>query len=233
MKPAHQRTVLRVLGMLSILLPAVLVAGTAALDHCTVVLASVSHYYYTSMNPLFVGLLYATGLFLFLYKGDTTAQTATTRFAAVCVVAVALLPTSNDIYGCSTRAYQPNALGEELHKAFAAFFLLAMSVLFCLFARENGSRDRQARFRNQIYYTCAATIGILVFTIVALSKPDWYGGEIRQRLVDWTTAYKPVFWLEWPAFVALGTSWLIKGEWLLANRPTYQQQPVLTDVEFA
>lgn len=218
MKLKFQSIMLRVLALLSILLPLVLMAGSAAFDHCTTVLESISHYYYTSVGQVFVGVLYITGLFLFLYKGDNQGEVIATRFAAFCILGVALLPTSNDIYGCSNHAYSPNAIGELFHKAFAAFFLLTMSAMFCLFTRNSDSTNKQARSRNRLYRICAATIAVIVFTIVALSKPDWYDEETQQQLLWWTTTYKPVFWLEWLALVAVGTSWLIKGQWLLADR---------------
>ena len=223
----YQSRMLSVLGLLSILLPLLLLAGSAAFDRCTIVLASVSHYYYTTMGCVFVSVLYATGLFLFLYKGDNRAEVITTRFAGVCILAVAFLPTSKDIYGCSTQAYYPNALGEELHKAFAAFFLLTMSVLFCQFTR-NSSMSKQERSRNRLYRVCAGTICVIVFTIVALSKPGWLAQEAQQPLLSWTTTYKPVFWLEWLALGAVGTSWLTKGQWLLAD-PVYQPPYSFTD----
>lgn len=217
---------LRVLGVLSILLPVVLLTGSATFDHCTTVLASISHYYYTTMGHVFVGVLGATGLALFLYKGDNATEIMATRFAAVCILGVALLPTSKDIYGCGSYAYHPNTLGELWHKAFAAFFLLTMSAMFCLFARSNShSMHKQVRSRNRIYRVCAATISIIVLTIVALSEPAWFGKEIEQQLLLWTAAYKPIFWLEWLALVAVGTSWLIKSGWLLADpvsQPAYR-----------
>ncbi|GAB3510759.1 DUF998 domain-containing protein [Spirosoma knui] len=192
-------------------------AGSAAFDSCTVVLASVSHYYYTTMGLVFVGVLYTTGLFLFLYKGDNRAEVIAARFAGICISMVAFLPTSKDIYGCCTYTYHPNAIGEELHKAFAAFFLLTMAGLFYLFARSNRSTSKQARSRNRLYRTSAVTITVIVFTIVALSKPGWLDKHTQQQVLFGMTTYKPIFWMEWLALVAVGTSWLIKGQWLLAD----------------
>ena len=216
-REVYQFKMLKVLGLSSMLLPLLLLAGSAVFDNCTIVLASISHYYYTTMGHVFVGLLYATGLFLFLYKGDNPAEIIATRFAGICIIAVALLPTSKDIYGCSTYTYHPNALGEELHKAFAAFFLLTMSILFCLFIRSS-SMNKLVRSRNRLYRICASTICVIVFTIVALSKPGWLDQEGQQQLLSWTTKYKPVFWLEWLALAAIGLSWLTKGQWFLVDQ---------------
>ncbi|MBD2705069.1 hypothetical protein IC229_30870 [Spirosoma sp. BT702] len=168
------------------------------------------------MGNVFVGLLYTTGISLFLYKGDSLNEIIATRFAAICIIMVALLPTSKDIYGCSTQVYHPNALGEEFHKAFAAFFLLTMSVLFCVFT-QNSDTSQQARNRNRLYRVCAATISIIVFTIVAISKPGWLDQQSEQLVLSWTTEYKPVFWLEWIALAAVSISWLTKGQWFLVD----------------
>lgn len=226
----YQFRMLSALGLLSLLLPLVLLAGSAVFDNCTVVLASVSHYYYTTMGCVFVGLLYATGLFLFLYKGDNLAELIATRFAAICIIAVALLPTSKDVYGCSTHAYQPDALGEELHKAFAAFFLLTMSILFCLFTRSS-SMNKLIRSRNRLYRVCAGTICVIVVTIVALSKPGWLDQGARQQLLSWTTTYKPIFWLEWLALAAVGVAWLTKGQWLLADPVSQSKYSYMDNVK--
>ncbi|GAB3953529.1 hypothetical protein GCM10028805_37430 [Spirosoma harenae] len=226
----YQFRMLRVLGVLSVLLPLVLIAGSAAFDNCTIVLASISHYYYTTMGNVFVGLLYTTGLFLFLYKGSTVSEIIATRFAGICIIMVALLPTSKDIYGCSTHVYHPNALGEEFHKAFAAFFLLTMSVLFYLFTQK-AEMHRQARNRNRLYRICAVIISIIVFTIVAISKPGWLDAQSEQRVLSWTTEYKPVFWLEWIALAAVGLSWLTKGQWLLAD-PAPQSHTSFPDITY-
>ncbi|GAB3558279.1 hypothetical protein [Spirosoma fluminis] len=228
---AVQARLLRIFGVFSISLPLVLMAGSAAFDGCTVVLASVSHYYYTTMGLVFVGVLYTTGLFLFLYKGDNRAEVIAARFAGICISIVAFLPTSKDMYGCCSYTYQPNAVGEELHKAFAAFFLLTMAMLFCLFARSNRSASQQARSRNRLYRTNAATITVIVLAIVAMSKPSWLNQETQQQVLSWMATYKPIFWLEWLALVAVGTSWLIKGQWLLTDpmpQSEYVQSPKTT-----
>ena len=31
--------------------------------------------------------------------------------------------------------------------------------------------------------------------------------------------YRPIFWLEWGALLSFGTSWLIKGELVLKDKP--------------
>jgi hypothetical protein len=219
-----QLLLLRFLALLSMLFPLVLIGGTVALDHCTTVLESLSHYYYTTMGWVFVGVLYITGLILFLYKGATPAENIAARFAAICIVGVALLPTSRDIYGCCNYAYHPNELGELLHKAFAAFFFLTMSALFYLFTRNSNTLNQQVRNRNRLYRLCAGMIWVIAGIMVALLKPAWLTPKAQLLLLDWTMAYKPILWLEWLALVDVGTAWLIKSGCLLAD-PVPQTAP--------
>lgn len=214
----------RIVGLLGILLPLILLAGTAVLDRCTTVLASISHYYYTTMGHVFVGVLYAVGLFLCLYKGDNLAEVIATRLAGICVVSVALMPTSKDISGCCAYAYSPNALFEWLHMMFAALFLLTMSItFFWMFTQGRGFVNHRIRLQNRVYRACATIIWTTLIALVALFNPDWFGKEIEQQLLLWKITYKPIFWIEWLALVATGVSWLIKGQWLLAD-PVYELQ---------
>jgi hypothetical protein len=55
---------------------------------------SISAYYHTPMRDVFVGSLFAIGVFLYFYKGVTNQENIALNFAGVFAVLVALLPTA-------------------------------------------------------------------------------------------------------------------------------------------
>src|SRR5215510_8115997 len=54
---------------------------------------SISAYYYTVMRDVFVGTLFAIGVFLFCYRGPNTQDNVLTNIAGACAVAIGLFPT--------------------------------------------------------------------------------------------------------------------------------------------
>jgi hypothetical protein len=62
-----------------------------------------------------------------------------------------------------------------------------------------------------VYRVC----GITIFaTITLIAIYNFSGIEFQ-----WLDKYKPVFWLEWIALLAFGTSWLVKGKLVLEDKP--------------
>ena len=66
------QTLRKTVGWLGIGLPLAMLAGNWLFANCTSLQDTVSHYYYTMMGDLFVGILCAVTLFLFAYKGYDT-----------------------------------------------------------------------------------------------------------------------------------------------------------------
>src|SRR5688572_760358 len=56
-------------GATGFLLPVILIAGDTIQENVFDLKSSVSHYYYTCMGDVFVGLLCTVAIFLFTYKG--------------------------------------------------------------------------------------------------------------------------------------------------------------------
>lgn len=178
-------------------------------------LDSVSAYYYTGANALFVGMLFVLGLFLAVYEGyDNKLQKWDRRFAktaAAAAVLVAFFPTSApQVEGITPLAWWGPWIG-RIHFG-AAFVLFAIFAVFCLWlfrATEKSAAkpgrvkdampdpDSGKKWRNHFYALC----GALIFGCIV-----WAG---YNHVND-----KPIFWQEAIALTCFALSWLVKGYWL-------------------
>jgi len=86
------------------------------------------------------------------------------------------------------------------------FLTLALISLF-LFTKGNGHTTKKKKTRNKVYRTC----GIIILLSIGLIALYDFSGDKFHRFDE----YKPVFWIEWVALTAFGTSWLVKGKLLL------------------
>ena len=62
-------TLRRTIGILGIALPLIVAVGAVTLGNCSSIQRSISLYYNTVMRNVFVGILSATALFMFAYRG--------------------------------------------------------------------------------------------------------------------------------------------------------------------
>ena len=98
----HYLTLRRSLGILGVLLPVILIFGDLAIGEGGGLQPSLSHYYDTIMVGVFVGVLFAIGVFLFSYRGYETpakkpyelSDNVAGKVACVAALAVALFPTT-------------------------------------------------------------------------------------------------------------------------------------------
>lgn len=223
----------RGIGWIGLLLPFVLPLGKIAFDGHGLE-GSMSAYFYTVTGRVFVGSLCAIGVFLLSYrykKWDIIACV----LAGICAIGVALFPTAP--VGDPTETQK--AIG-IVHGIFAGlfFFTLACISIF-LFTKTNPYqtlkprklRDYLSMFvvtrtkpglplnprkkqRNFIYRVCGYTILFCIAVMGIVAIPS-----IKEHVEQWY----PVFWLESVAVFAFGTSWLIKGETILADRESDQK----------
>lgn len=178
-------------------------------------LDSVSAYYYTGANALFVGMLFVLGLFLAAYEGyDNKFQKWDRRFAriaAVAAVLVAFFPTAAPQVEEITRLAWWGPWIGRIHFG-AAVVLFVIFAVFCLWlfrATEKSAakpeRDKEKmpdpdpakKWRNHFYALCGAVIfGCII----------WAGYNGANG--------KPIFWQEAIALTFFALSWLVKGYWL-------------------
>jgi hypothetical protein len=140
-------TLRRALGILGISLPFVLALGKSiffggGLED------SISSYYHTGMRDIFVGIMYAVGLFLFSYHGYEREDDWAGDVACIGAIGLALFPTS----AASDTSGLAQVIG-GFHIFFTAVFFLTLTyfALF-LFTRTDPNRTptRRKRQRNVV-----------------------------------------------------------------------------------
>lgn len=203
-------TLRKAIGWLGCSLPFVLVLGSFLLGDCHHVQPSISHYYYTNMREVFVGILCSVGLFLFSYRGYSMLDSTAANLAGVFGLGVALFPTDRipgQYCQCDVVSLIKTDASAIVHYACAASFFITLAfmslVLFTRSKYSNQDQTAQKRKRNKIYKACGYLM-ILSIAIIAL-----FGAETEGPLV---------FWFETLALLSFGISWLTKGEVLFGDK---------------
>ncbi|HMP99575.1 MAG TPA: hypothetical protein PKC24_07310, partial [Cyclobacteriaceae bacterium] len=150
----------KAVGWLGILLPLALLTGSFLFGDCCKLQPSISHYYYTNMREVFVGVLCAVSLFLFTYKGHNAWDSISANLAGLFALGVAIFPTDIADYACQedVQAVFAIAANNTLHYISAAslFITLACISLF-LFTKSNKPKSewsKQKIRRNLVYKLC-------------------------------------------------------------------------------
>lgn len=207
-----------VVGLIGILLPIALIVGeTFFLKGSVHVRGSLSAYYHTSVQDIFVGSLCVTGFLLITYMAGMpkTWDFWLSLIAGVAVLVVVFFPTwrpdvppgappcgSNpSLPGCSPiEQVLGEALTARIHAVAAAVFILSLSVISFLFAhREKKYNHRTSMQRLHIFF--GATI---------LAAVAWVaiGGVLKIDIWELTPLYVGEIISVW----AFGASWLLKGK---------------------
>ena len=201
----------RVIGLLGLALPSLVVvlsvifpvrSGWRMLD-------SISAFYYTSATALFVGVLFALAIFLFVYggyKGDV-ADKRLGRVSGVAALGVVFFPTAAPA-GFNAPLWWMDWM-QPAHYASASVlfgtFILFSMWLFRLTAAESDEEMLAGkRARNKVYWWCGV---IMIASVLWAASSLWTG--------------RPIFIPEAIALVAFSVSWLTKGRtirWLVAMR---------------
>jgi uncharacterized membrane protein len=194
-------------GLLGVSLPPLLVFVEPILfDGQPFPRGSLSAYYYSGMRELFVGVLWAIGVFLVLYKAtDYSRESRLSTYAGLAVIFVALFPTGRPGAGVPFTPLQDlvgEATVETIHFGAAGAFIALLAPITYYFGREEGkpqarSSRRSRRFWRTFHWTCTGLI-VIALALAAFagitSEPD-----------------KGLLIAEWIAVWAFGASWLTKG----------------------
>lgn len=203
-------TLRKAVGILGMVLPFVLLIGYFLFEKGCKFPPSISHFYYTDMGNLFVGILCAVALFLFTYNGYDKRDMIASKLGGTFALIVAMFPTNFGKYTldeCSRITQQSNAFSNAMHYGgavllFSTFAYFSL-VLFVKSSQE-GNIHGQKLIRNYIYKTCGWVIVVCIVAIALIGIIDsWY--QALKHL-------KPTYVLETIALLAFGYSWLIKGE---------------------
>ena len=228
-------TMRRILGILGFSLPIVLLVG-GVLDECCV-RPSISAYYYSPspiLHGLFVGTMSAIGVFLICYKGYPRTKGKflgdnwIATLAGIGALGIAIFPTdphrrvecSSEPSGAASCAAPvcESTFAEMvfgfLHNASALLFFAAAAAMACLLFTRSGKTEQQCgrkKFRNNIYWGCAALIVASIVPIVI--ETSW--SNVIPLDFD---RYSAVFGLEALAVWAFAAAWFVKGETLWTDK---------------
>ena len=214
------RKLRQTIGWLGISLPLMIYLHTILFSKCDCVQDSISHYYYTSANVLFVGVFWGLGLVLFFYpayKGESKIEAYLTSFAGICAICVSLFPTdphSND--SCALFSLSDSDLRAGIHYASAAIMLCIFSYMsIFIFTKTRPGNDlttdanKWKRWRNRFFVIC----GILTLASVAAIGVL----TILEKKFDFQFSSKYTYWLEVAALLPFGIAWIIKGGFILTD----------------
>lgn len=160
---------------------------------------SMSSYYYTDMQNVFVGALCAMGAFLLSYKGVGRKDSRAGTIAGLCAIGAGLFPTKMPKGAMTIIA--------GFHIGFAAVFYLTLAYFaIALFPVTDGAPGRRSGHRNRLYRIFGWTI-VACIVLIAIAQLPFVRIHAGR--------YRPGLWLESLATVAFGVSWLAKGRKIL------------------
>lgn len=176
--------------------------------------ASISHYYYTSVGPIFIGAMFGVALFLLAYKGYEKRQNEfgfsdnfMTNFAAICAIGLVVFPTSANDFKDNIYIFLSSTIIGAIHLIFAFLFFIALAFM-CLinFRRTHKVNVYGTSKTHTIYKNCGITMLVCLVLIII------YGIFFEHLKIEWLRKLKPIFTLETIALIAFGISWLTKGK---------------------
>lgn len=205
-------TLRKAIGILGLAMPFVVRMGAHVFERIPSN-DSISAYYYTGMRDVFVGTLFAIGVFLFCYRGFDRQENLLTNVAGLCAAGIGLLPTE-PTYHPVIEAQFPNIYGPGCYQnhgligyhiyVVAPFFLLISYLTLFRFTKTGSHGDPgRKKWRNRIYVACGV---VMLASLVGIV------------LLKWASEKNSIFWPETVAIVAFGIAWLTKGQAIMGDR---------------
>ena len=191
----------KAIGWIGILMPWV-VRAVANMRGGTPFLMSISAYYYTSGRDIFVGSLFAAGLFLGFYKGSLNSLqdrilAVIWGLAAAFIGLIPMNPCGDPQLTCGDPAHQ------TFHFIPVTVFF-AINIYMTLFRCSKPSQlpvTPEKHQRNKTYIACGVVMIASVLTIA-------YFDYVRRS----------IFVPEAIAIAFFGIAWLVKGQIVLADK---------------
>jgi hypothetical protein len=176
---------------------------------------SISAYYYTGMRDVFVGTLFAIGVFLFCYRGPNRQDNVLTNIAGLSAIAGGLLPTEPryhpiilerfpGINDPACACYQNHGwIGYHIYAVAAFFLIISYLALFRFTKPSQPYITKQKLSRNKIYRLCGIVMLMSLVAIVAIKV---------------ISKDRSIFWPETIAIAAFGIAWLTKGQAFMKDK---------------
>ena len=189
------RTLRQAIGYMGLALPIFLFFSSGPLQE------SISDYYYTKMNVLFIGILFSFGLILITYRGneESNSEYVLTNIAGICALLVALVPTiyagSKPVGNMVVYAHL-DTTRMWVHNISAIAFIFLMGLVVRKHFPKPG-------YYQKFYKTMAIIVFIgLAFAIFAFAYKSMTGDKIVEG---------GIFYGETVALWAFGLAWLRRG----------------------
>lgn len=206
-----QNILRKVLGILGIALPFLCIIGGYFFAD-SAIKNSISAYYHSNMQDIFVGILICYGLFLLTYRGYDIRDNLLSSVTGIFAILIALFPCTDCIKD-PTGLYGVFQVSPEVSDIFhvisaVSFFSLLAYISICLFTMSNKEQlSKQKKKRNLVYKICGYTIiGVIAISLIVMI--------IDKPFLKESTF---VFFAETIMLLAFGTSWLVKGDTLFRD----------------
>jgi hypothetical protein len=216
-----QRTLRRLIGVLGIALPLLLILVVYIDAGYYYPLDSISHYYYTRANSIFIIVVSLLAIFLLIYKGFSLRDFLLSSAAGICALLLILFPTSSitDVCYDIEKKYSITIIAASngriiLHYVSAAIFLSSLATISIFsFTKVNPDLKKKTtkkKIRNGIYIGCGivmiCALLVIFMRFLEIGIPKAYYDE-----------HHLTFWMEAIAVESFGISWLIKGKTLFSD----------------
>lgn len=164
---------------------------------------NMSCYYHTALRDVFVGILFAIGLFMFCYVGSTQFENWTGNLGCLAAIGIALCPID---YGSDP--LQQRTIAGYIHTMCGGVLFTCMG-LFSLWhfpASEPEDENRVWDDRRRLVFRAT---GIVLFCSLLVMAIYLFALDSRQR--EQLGRWNVIFWGEWVAIWAFAIAWLVKG----------------------
>ena len=207
------------LGTLGILLPLILFIGTFILNRG--ILPSISDYYHTHLGNVFIGCLYAIGIFLICYRGDFPWENRICTIGGISAILISIFPTDSlitkypqykEIQGFVFESQYEGSFNSYHFLSASSFFILLIILIFHFFIKAENLATPIKKGRI-LYFKILASVMLISVLCAALSL---YAKGESQNPFNST-----VFICETIALSAFSLAWIAKSRnvfWQLWDR---------------
>jgi hypothetical protein len=181
----------KTVGWIGILLPFTLMLGNYFIFKGDLMLPSISRYYHSEMQDIFVGTMCAMACFLFFYSGYGEIDKWMGIAAGTLAIGVAFFPTPD--------GGPLEVIGLVHYTCAVLLFLLLAAMSLFTFPRKRPGMIKQKTDRIQI------ACGLIMLTCVVILVLRFSLGRWRQAESCFVFVFESV------ALIAFGVSWLTEG----------------------
>lgn len=193
-------------------------------DYTAVFQCSISDYYFSYARSVFVGMLCVIGVCLLCYQGYETdkpflknTDRLVTAVAGACAIGVALFPTKTSIDLTGHELLRASQGYDILHYGFATIVFSALTyVSLCLFTKTNCKPEQLSPEKKMRDLVCVYCGMVMLITLILTAIV----GLMREFAYYPNGVFFPleIYVLETIMVWAFGISWIVKSQFVLADK---------------